>query len=246
MQDTSQIINYAALISTEHAVETKVIINGVEYSEPVLLSLSTTGGLFAGNVPMVGSCVSGELDLKLLMPAEYIPRMAEIRPYIRLSGREIGTEPGSIYSGWLPKGVYFIDTRSVTANDNGLDVLTIHGYDAMLMAEALYPSDTDEYPKTDIDVVEIIAETMGIEIDDRTYDIMDKEYLINLPATYSMREVLGYIASMYAGNFIITDVGALRLVGLTDIGIDTRLLIDESGNHITFGTDEDEVVRIKL
>lgn len=258
MQDTSQIANYAELLTAEHIVETKIAINNVEYNESVLLSVSTTGGLFADSVPMVGSCVSGEIDLSLLMPQESIPRMAVIKPYIRLVGHVIGcvaglavagisvvgTESGDKYSGWLQKGVYFIDTRSVTANDDGVDVLSVHGFDAMLKAEAPYPADTTTYPQSDIYVVNTIAHAMGINVDARTTAMMNKNYQINLPATYTMREVLGNIASMYAGNFIISDVGELRLVGLTDIGVDTRLLTDEQGNHITFGTDE--IVRIKL
>ena len=93
------------------------------------------------------------------------------------------------------------------------------------------------YPKTDVDVIDFIAETMGLEVDDRTYDIMTEAYEINLPATYTMREVLGNIASMYAGNFCISFEGKLRLVGLTDIGIETSFLIDQQGEAIVFGED---------
>ena len=148
------------------------------------------------------------------------------------------TTPTTMYSDWIPQGVFYIDTRERTDYEITPPVLSIHGYDAMLKAEAYYPEDDpSEYPKTDIDIVDVIAEAMGIEVDDRTYDIITEAYEINLPATYTMREVLGNIASMYAGNFCITFEGKLRLVGLTDIGTETNLLIDQQGDAITFGGD---------
>lgn len=164
-------------------------------------------------------------------PSELIPTMAEMKPFIRLVGE-------TLTSGWLQKGVYYIDTREQTDYETTPPVLTIHGYDAMLKAEALYPvDDPGNYPMSDVDVVEFIADAMGIDVDERTYGIMTEEYMINLPATYSMREVLSNIASMYAGNFCITPLGKLRLVGLTDIGAETSYLIDQQGEAITFGGD---------
>lgn len=158
--------------------------------------------------------------------------------YVTNTTLNLITEETITYSDWIPQGVFYIDTRERTDFEVTSSVLSIHGYDAMLMAEALYPEDDPaEYPKTDVDVVDFIAETMGLEVDDRTYDIMTEAYEINLPATYTMREVLGNIASMYAGNFCISFEGRLRLVGLTDIGIETSFLIDQQGEAIVFGED---------
>ncbi len=158
--------------------------------------------------------------------------------YVTNTTLNLITEETITYSDWIPQGVFYIDTRERTDFEVTTSVLSIHGYDAMLMAEALYPEDDPAgYPKTDVDVVDLIAETMGLEVDDRTYDIMTEAYEINLPATYTMREVLGNIASMYAGNFCISFEGRLRLVGLTDIGIETSFLIDQQGEAIVFGED---------
>lgn len=158
--------------------------------------------------------------------------------YVTNTTLNLITEETITYSDWIPQGVFYIDTRERTDFEVTTSVLSIHGYDAMLMAEALYPEDDPAgYPKTDVDVVDFIAETIGLEVDDRTYDIMTEAYEINLPATYTMREVLGNIASMYAGNFCISFEGRLRLVGLTDIGIETSFLIDQQGEAIVFGED---------
>ena len=213
MQNTSGITNYSTLIAGNYTVETKVAINGVDYGENVLISVETTGSLFKDDLPVIGSCVSGEIDIKMLKPSASIPRMATIKPYIRLSNIA-----GTTKSGWLQKGEYFIDTRSVTKNDDGIDILTIHGYDAMLKAEATYPDDNQTYPKSDSYVVNLIATTMGIQIDSRTTALMDESYQIVHPAFASMRQVLKNIACMYAGNFCISPEGKLLLVQLGSVG----------------------------
>lgn len=213
MQNTSGITNYSTLIAGNYTVETKVNINGVDYGEDVLISVETTGSLFKDDLPVIGSCVSGEIDIRMLMPSATIPRMATIKPYIRLSNIA-----GTVKSGWLQKGEYFIDTRSVTNNDDGINILKIHGYDAMLKAEATYPDDNQTYPKSDTYVVNLIATTMGIQIDSRTTALMDESYQIVHPAFASMRQVLMNIAGMYAGNFIISPEGKLLLVQLGSVG----------------------------
>lgn len=231
MQNTSSITNYDTIFATgEYVVETKVNINGVDYGEGQLIRVETTPTLF-GDVPSIGNCPSAEIYIEMALPSATIPTMAVIKPYIRLKGT-------SLTSGWLQKGVFFIDTREQTQYQSAPSVLTIHGYDAMLKAEAKYPSDSaSNYPALDTYVVNKIATAMGITVDSRTTAIMTAGYRINLPATYSMRETLGYIASMYAGNFCITPEGKLRLVGLADIGFETNYLIDQIGEAITFGGD---------
>ena len=235
MRDTSQIANYDAIIAGgEYRVETKLIVNGVTYNEEDLKSISTSSALFS-DVPSVGNCYSAEIDIVMVVPSESIPTMAELKPYVRLIG-------SSLVSDWIPQGVFYIDTREQSGENSYLPLMAIHGYDAMLMAESVYPEDDPtNYPMVDTDVVDFIAAAIGVEVDDRTYDIMTEEYEINLPATYTMREVLGYIGSMYAGNWCMSAEGKLRLVGLTDIGIETNYLIDDNGYSIVFGTGSDAV-----
>lgn len=140
-------------------------------------------------------------------------------------------------SEWLAQGVYFIDTRDVTANNNGLDVLTIHGFDAMLKTEQIYSSNSAVGDNLDIAYVRAIASAIGVTVDPRTWEIMQTGYIIPFPLGYTMREILGYIASSYAGCFIISDTGQLRLVALDTIVKETQYLIDSAGDAITFGGD---------
>ena len=275
MQATSDL--YRQILSSDnHWFETKVRINGVDYGEDVLFSVSTETAMFT-NDPEVGHAIAGEIDVSLLSPEETIPPMAIVEPFVRVAAY-MSTNPdvyiendilvldsvatissnivqfdGSAttrndivffqrgyypnYSEWLPKGVFYIDTRETTRNGNGLDILSIHGYDAMLFAEQLYPSTTHAWPMIDTAVVQEMAATMGVVVDPRTYNLMTSGYMIPLPGSYSIREVLGYIASMYVGSFIMTETGLLRLVSITELPEETNYLINNAGDAITFGGD---------
>ena len=68
---------------------------------------------------------------------------------------------------------------------------------------------------------------------------MTAGYKFNLPAGYSMREALGMIAASYAGNFIISPTGELRLVSMFDLPPETRVLCTEDGYKIVFGKTAD-------
>lgn len=229
MQSVSALFN--TIISGEYTVEYKLTVNGVTYNQSDLYSISTEHNLFESDVPMVGCTVSGQIDVRMKKPSVNIPRMAELKPYARVTN-------GTQTSEWVQQGVFYIDTRSVSHNGSGLDILELHGFDVMLKTEANYPSDNaSNYPALDTYVVNKIASAIGVTVDSRTTAIMTAGYRISLPVSYSMREVLGYIGSMYAGNWIITETGKLRLISLNSIGKETNYLIDNAGFVITFGGD---------
>lgn len=229
MQTTSAL--YQSILSNgNHWYETRLVIDGVgTYDEHQLFSVSTNIEMFHGT-PAVGSAVAQEINVEMLLPNEAIPAMAVLRPQVRICDATRQSE-------WLPQGVFYIDTRERSKNDNGLDVLTIHGYDAMLKADQYFSSTTITGNSTDKQMVAAIASQMGISVDERTYPLMTHSYTVPLPTGYTCREVLGYIAAMYAGCFIISDAGKLRLVSMTDMPEETNYLIDNSGDAITFGGD---------
>ena len=154
---------------------------------------------------------------------------------------KLTNESGLVYSEWLQQGKFFVDTREITNNDDGLPMLTLHGYDAMMMAEQDYDTTDLEWPATDVDIVREIASKLSTDVDPRTIEFMTGGYELPLPTGYSLRETLAIIAAKYIGSFIISDTGLLRLVSLLDLPRETYLLIDSDGNYIVFGED-----RIKL
>lgn len=200
------------------------------YDESLLMSISTSPSVFTEESPSVGNCVSAEIDVKMLKPYGDIPEMARISPYIRLTD-------GSRHSEWIQKGIFYIDTREKVEDGSSIEKIQIHGYDDMLKAEQDYPSSTLTWPAKDIDVVREIANFIGVSIDARTLLIISRSYVIQYPAGYSCRDVLGYIAAMYAGCFVMSDLGELRLVKINGIPKETRYLIEQAGFSITFGGD---------
>lgn len=209
---------YRALLAAGADKEVRAVVGGTTYIGAKIVSAKTTQALGKTSLP-VGNCVAAQLDLAL-WNAGTVPRMAEIALAVRLNG-------GAEQSEWLPKGTYYVDTREYDAED---DVLTLHAYDAMLKTEQSFtqPGEQGVWPRMDTAVVADIAQRIGVTVDARTLDIMDKGYQVQYPGIrledgtpkYSadggltMREVLGYIGVMYGGNWVISDAGELRLVAL--------------------------------
>lgn len=172
------------------------------FSEGDLFEVTTAGSLFASETLSFGGCVSRTITVRLNPTDAIIPRMARIIPSVRLLN-------GSRASEWIPKGVFYIDTRET---DRSTGILTLTGYDAMLKAEADYigTGDVGEWPRTMDSVASEIAGMMGVTIDSRTG--LEGGYMMELPSGYTMREILGYIAAANAGNWIMTDEGKLRMI----------------------------------
>lgn len=253
MQKTSAL--YQELLGADHRIETRLAIGetgvlitkrgeaitfgGVSiltgssgadggYDETMLMSMETDSRVFSEDTPSVGDCISSQIDIEMLKPFGEIPTRARMVPYVRLTD-------GYRFSEWIQKGVFYIDTRTKKEDGSTVEKIVIRGYDDMLKAEQDYPASTLAWPARDIDVVREIAAFIGVAIDPRTIPIINRGYTIQYPAGYSCRDVLGYIAAMYAGCFVMSDIGELRLVTIYGIPKETRYLIDRNGQAITFG-----------
>ena len=196
------------------------------FRESSIISMSTQKSIFSESNPTVGNCIAGQITVEMMKPKGDIPRRARLAPYVRLTN-------GKEHSEWIQKGVFFIDHREYSGDEN--ERMVINGYDHIILTEADFPSSTDEWPRMDIDVVRDIASAIGTYVDTRTIQIMNNGYRINYPAEYSMREVLENIAAMYAGSFVMSDAGELLLVTMFGIPKETSYLIDSAGFTITFG-----------
>lgn len=242
--------NYTALmLDDDHYFEVSVTFGNItpatgdtpkssEFREGALISVKTEQKMFSGDTPTVGGVIASELTLSMFNPSISIPRQQKIRLWVRVCTDES-------HSDWIPNGVFYIDTREITQDDDDRDILTIHAYDGILKTEALYPSTSHAWPMYADEVAEEIAQTIGVDIDDRTAALFNQhEYQISVPASLSMREVLSNIASMYGGNWVMTYEGELLLIPLGGIPKDTSLLVDEYGNIISFGEDAISLVEL--
>lgn len=225
MQTVSEL--YRTIHAGLHYSEVRVLINGVVYGEDKLKSLKTRNNILE-NTMDVGNCIAGEIDLELLAPTVDIPKMATIQPQFRI----INTENPTQKSEWLPKGMYWLDTRE-TSQDR-VKVMKIHGYDAMLKAEQEFPSMSGTFPKTASVVVAAIATAMDVTQDSRNAALMTPTYYVQLPSNYTCREVLGYIATMYCGNWVMGDDGKLRLITLDSLPKETNLLLADPDDYLAF------------
>ena len=224
MQTTSDI--YTSIAAGDYWTECRVVIDGREFPEGALWSMETSLELSTGSVP-IGAAVAGEIVIEMPDPGVRFPRMAKIRPYVRICNEQQQSE-------WLPKGVYFIDTREYRENPYGPGTLKLTGYDAMLKGEKDCPLDRS-WPARDADVLGDIAKAMGVAVDSRTTALVNRGYKLQLPTGYTCREVLGYIGAMYGGSFVLSDAGQLRMVTAADIPRMEKLLSDENGNPIEVG-----------
>lgn len=199
------------------------------FPENYIFSVNTSSNMLQNKLE-IGRCISQEIVVQMVNPSGDMPRMSAVVPYVRAC---TATEQ----SEWIQQGVFYIDTRTISDNDEDEKILELHGYDAMLFANDAYSESNLDWPAKDTDVVQEIAGLMGVGVDERTFEIMDSEYTIPYPGTYMLIDVLSYIASMYLGSFIITETGDLRLVSILELPKETRYLIDKIGDVITFGGD---------
>lgn len=207
--------------------EVQLAIAGTIYGMDRIVSVTTSGGIFSR--PDIGCCTSRQIDLAVY-PIGTIPRQAKIQVFVRL-------RLDSQVSEWIPKGVFFISTRKT---DRRTGVLTIHGFDAMLKANAVWltPSYPLGYlPKTQREAAEDIASRMGVQLDSRT--VLSEEFPVDYPEIgnedLTMMEILSYLAVSNAGNWVMSDEGNLLLLRYGDIYEETNYLITEHGEAITFG-----------
>ena len=236
MQLTSE--TYKALLAAGAPKEFRALVYRTPssfntYNADTIVSATTRAAMLDSKLT-IGNCIAKELNLVLRNLSgilAIIPRMAQIRMQFRLND-------GATQSEWLPKGTFFIDTRDESYGG----VLAIDAFDPMLKAEQSFtrPGEQGQWPRSDITIVNQIASRIGVLVDARTTAIITNNYQIPYPGygdgAYTCRELLGYIGTMYGGNWIITDENKLRLIILGDIPPgDTNLLVTQNGDFITIG-----------
>lgn len=228
MQNTSDL--YRQIFNTQsHKKEVYVDVAGERYGEDRIVSLATSGGIFS--TPDIGNCASRQIDLVLQNSGE-IPRQAKMKVFVRLTA-------GELVSEWIQKGEFFISTRK---KDKRTGQLTIHGFDAMLRANDVWLTpdyDYENWPMSQKAAVGDIAFRMGVPVDDRTWTNLTTNFAIDYPVDengdMTMTDILEGIAIANAGNWIISDKGALLFLGLGDIPPETNYLVTEYGAAITLG-----------
>lgn len=212
-----------------HEEEIKLNIAGTEYIHADIVdeSLNISGGMFSELD--IGNCAARQIDVEVY-PKGIIPRQAEIKVYRRLVH-------GTQVSEWLQNGVFYISTRQ---QNKITGTLSIHGFDAMLKASAVWLThdyDFDNWPKTESEAVDDITLRMSVKLDPRTR--LNNQFMVEYPVDengdMTMMDILEGIAVANCGNWIMTDAGELLLRRLGEEPSETNYLVEEYGSAITFG-----------
>lgn len=206
-------------------VQSALVIDGKKYDK---ISAPKIDRALMSDPLSVGNCITATLRVSV-MTDDSIPEAADIVVRARLTDEKR-------YSEWMDFGTFFLDQRV----DNYEGLLTFTAYDAMKKTEQDYIDpdtvDTTNWPKTMIDCVEEIATRIGVGIDQRTRIKTGPDYVVPCPEKgMSMKQVLGYIGGVHAGNWIITEDNKLRLVPLISAPDETFNIIDEYYNPIVTG-----------
>ena len=196
---------YQSIVARPYTVEVMLRVNGHKYGADALVSVTTDCGVFKDECPAVGNAVSGCITAEMLTPEDPIPMTSKMELFCRAVSRQDGAK-----SEWIPKGVFWLDTRKQELTDSGLHpTILLSGYDALLKAEVEY-TPTGQWPKTDKEVLDDICTRLGIHCDEQ----LGHHYSVPYPADYTCRELLGFIAAAYGGNWIIDEHGDLVLLRL--------------------------------
>lgn len=145
------------------------------------------------SMPFIGGVESAYLKATIL-PIGVIPKAAEIIVEQRI--RDSG-----LYTDWVSKGVFIIDTRE--SHTDGW--ITITAYDDMLKSNKKFIETTDEHewPMSAPDIVAEISSRIGISLDERA--IIDKNIKVPYPNEKTMRQILSDIGVALCGNFYVTE-----------------------------------------
>lgn len=219
MHQTSS--TYQKILAGPHRVETVLQVGsnadvavcwsipGTVYGEDMITKIRQKGDILDREAPGIGYFVARKLEVTMLDPSKQVSTMGRLVPFSRLVS-------DSGVSEWIPKGVFFVDTRKKAMVDAQAATVDIVAYDAGLKASIDYDTSALSWPATDVQVVADIAGKIGT-----AYDVgnLTGGFSIATPEDKTCCEVLRGIAALYGGNFTLDDCGVLRMLPLQTVGI---------------------------
>lgn len=199
-------------------VDAKVEISEEEefviFDKTEIIDFEIDNSITEGDDFSIGNVITSKLILNLFTDYK-LEKNAVVKPYIRLDGIEGPSE-------WLQLGEFRIDNRKKQGN-----VWKFECYDELLKTQMLYKTNL-QFPTTTKQILLEMLFNLDFE--------MDEEELVNLEEfevtrridsyLYTYREVLSYIATIYAANIVMDNEGKLKFVYVDDR--ETKLKIEPS------------------
>lgn len=153
----------------------------------------------SGDELEIGSSAAAQLQVTFLEGID-LPAGAEIRPFIQFTD-----DPGDEHSEWTPLGTFYVDKKPTTRQVGEYTCL-----DKLAQAESEYQSEL-VFPAAMQDVLIEALEQIEADTAFECYD----GYMVDIePIGYSIREILGYIASAHGGCACFDRDGLFTVVEL--------------------------------
>lgn len=192
----------------------KAIINGIEYDDTVIVDFSVENSITSSDEFEIGTAIPSKLTITLRSQIE-VPSNAKIIPYLSLSVAGMTwneavfpweqmemTWLGGI-AEWIPMGEYFVDSREKVN-----DVWTYTCYDKLVFSDVPYVSSLT-YPATQKAVWDEICSRLGWTYDSSV--VINSSFKVQAgPAGFSMRQMIGYIASSNNASVYVGKDGIVR------------------------------------
>lgn len=231
--------NWDALLLQPHITQYRFTVNGSVMAADFIQGVPTIEKPMMLE-PVIGRCCTGSLTIDIRQSdSGAIPKAASVAVDCRLSSYD-----KTIASDWIPQGRFIITQRSGYG-----DMVTLTCRDGMILAGKTYldKKGISTWPASMSDVLTDIARIMGVEIDSRTQIQTGEEYMISTPEEdVLMSEILGKIAAVHGGNFIMTESGKLRLVPFPSTSEPVYDLKQEYKTYTPYSSGDNTISRIIL
>ncbi|WP_338630674.1 hypothetical protein [Clostridium baratii] len=200
----------------------KVIINDVVYDGTPLVDMSLEESVNPSDDFSLGSVASSSVEINLNF-VDGIFDNAKVEPYI---GMEIDNDNVE----YIPLGVFTVD--KVSKKGKGVKLECV---DNMIKLEKAYFSDL-KYPASIQDVAREISSKAGVKLVSTL-----PNYKINKIEGYSLREAIGFIASLCGGFARFNRLGELEVTSYQDVA-----LTISPHDWFTFETNDKEYIVSKV
>jgi hypothetical protein len=157
----------------------------------------------------LGTVIASKLTISI-RTADPVAKNAKIEPLFRMRGAGGNSE-------WMGLGTYYVDSRSY---QNGVWKFTC--YDKLIWAQQLYVSSLS-FPISMQEVFDEIRVQLNFAVDPSV--VINPAYMIPYkPENFTVREMLGYIASAHSSSVKIMKDGNLGFVKFSAVSVPTSVL----------------------
>lgn len=192
----------------------KAEIDGVTYDATSIVDFKIENSIISGQEFELGAAIASKLTIRLKSAVE-LPDNAKIIPSLAISlagltwetadypweAADVAWNGGS--SDWMPLGEFYVDKREKI---NSVWIYTC--YDKLMLANAAYVSSLT-YPATMKAIWDEICSRLGYTYDSSV--VINQAYTVPVaPTGYTMRAMLGYIASANAASLFAGKDGRIR------------------------------------